>query len=171
MNGQGARDRLLKVSPLVLRLGVAAVLAIYGIGEVGNAFGGQTEQHAVVDAAGVDVEAGWGTLLGFGACGLACMLVLGLLTRLASLGALGGIAWWAKGAFAEAPADTVVETAGTLTETANTMTATAGGLGAETLAMLLLAAIAASLLVSGCGCLGLDCRLFGRRKKEEPVPL
>ncbi len=157
MNGQGMRDRLLRVSPLVLRLGVAAVLAAYGVQEVGGMFGAQAEQHAVVNAEGVDVSAGWDTLLGVGALGVAGLLTLGLLTRFATLGVLGGIAYWAKGAFA-APA-------GEATALGTT------GLGAEHVAMMLLAAVCASLLVSGCGCLGLDGRLFRRRKDAEPAPL
>ena len=54
MNGPGVRDRLLRVAPLMLRLGVAAVLAVYGVQEVGGLFGGQADEHAVVDASGVD---------------------------------------------------------------------------------------------------------------------
>ncbi len=157
MNEQGVRDRLLRVAPLVLRLGVAAVLATYGVQQVGGLVGGQAEQRAVVDAGGISVVAGWDTVLGCGSLGLAALLVVGLLTRLATLGVLGGVAIWAR--------ESLFGTGG---ESAN---ATSAGLGAEHLVMLLLAAICASLLVSGCGCLGLDRRFFGRRKPAEPAPL
>lgn len=96
MNGPGVRDRLLRVAPLMLRLGVAAVLAVYGVQEVGGLFGGQADEHAVVDTSGVNVTADWDTMLGVGALGMAGLLTLGLLTRLATLGVLGGVAVWAK---------------------------------------------------------------------------
>ena len=157
MNGPGVRDRLLRVAPLMLRLGVAAVLAVYGVQEVGGLFGGQADEHAVVNTSGVNVTAGWDTLLGVGALGMAGLLTLGLLTRLATLGVLGGIAVWAK--------------SGLLGSAGDGAAAAPVGLGAEQLVMLLLAAVCASLLVSGCGCLGLDCRLFGRKKQAELPPV
>jgi uncharacterized membrane protein YphA (DoxX/SURF4 family) len=150
---------MLRVSPLVLRLGVAAALALYGVQQVGGMVGGDADQQAVVDDAGVSVTADWGAVLGVGALGVAGLLTLGLFTRLATLGVLGSVVYWAKTGMVERGGETAE------------LAAAGPSIGPAELAMLLLAAACVSLLVSGCGCLGLDRRLFGRKKNAEPAPL
>ena len=147
MNDRSIRERLLRVSPLVVRLGLAVVLAVHGAQQVQGVVSGVAGQHAAADATGVNLSAGWSTVLGLGELCLAGLLALGLFTRLAVLPVLAGAALAGSSAADQALANL--------------------GMGqANSLVMMLVAATALSLLVSGCGCLGLDCRLFRRAAKR-----
>jgi len=153
MNERSVRERLLHVSPLVLRLGVAGALAFHGVQQLNGLVGGVEGQHALADATGVNVSAAWHTVLGIGELCLAGLLTLGLFTRLATLPVLAGVAL-----VSPLPAGSAESDISTLGQ---------AGLGEpNSLALMLLAATCLSLLISGCGCLGLDCRLFRRSSKR-----
>ncbi|MHC4064516.1 MAG: DoxX family protein [Planctomycetota bacterium] len=144
---------MLYVSPLILRLGVATVLAYHGVQQVGGMLSGDAGQQAMADASGVNLSAAWSTVLGVGELCVAGLLTLGLFTRLATLPVLAGIAL--AGRALGSGAD------GAVPDLA------AAGVGeVNSLVMMLLAATCLSLLVSGCGCLGLDRRFFGRASKR-----
>ncbi len=150
---QSIRDRLPHVSPLILRLGLAAVLLMHGLGQLQGAGSGVEEEQAIVDADGVDVSAGWGALRGVGEISLAGLLGVGFLTRLTSLGLLAAVGLWANTAILGGDAGVL-----------RILEIDQGGSNGL---MLLLAAAGLSLLVSGSGCLGLDRRVFGRKRKTE----
>ena len=141
MNERSVRERLLHVSPLVLRLGVAAALAFHGVQQVNGLVDGAAGQHALADATGIAELC------------LAGLLTLGLFTRLATLPVLAGVVL-ASPLLAGSAEDSI----SSLGE---------AGLGEpSSLALMLLAASCLSLLISGCGCLGVDNRLFRRSSKR-----
>jgi uncharacterized membrane protein YphA (DoxX/SURF4 family) len=153
MNERSVRERLLHVSPLVLRLGVAAALAFHGVQQVNGLVDGAAGQHALADATGVNVSAAWHTVLGIAELCVAGLLTLGLFTRLATLPVLAGVV--------------LVSPLLAGSTESNISGLGEAGLGEpSSLALMLLAATCLSLLISGCGCLGLDCRLFRRSAKR-----
>ncbi len=148
MNKKDPSDSLLRLAPLVLRLGLAAILIYGGVQQVLPVFSPESDQSMSADTAGVALSANWTTVVGAAECGVGGLLVLGLLTRLTSLGVLAAVGYSAYTATASAGAETV-QYAAQMFDTSRAP-------------MLLLAVACASLLVSGAGCLGVDCR---KRKK------
>ncbi len=130
-------DRMHAIGPLVLRLGLAAVLAQHGLGLAGDLFDGRDSvQTLIPDAAaatidGVRISAGWVTLMGIGELLTSGLLVLGLLTRIVVLPMIGMAAYGVVQGFPTA------------------------GLPTNQAAMLLVGAAGLSLLISGAGCLAL----------------
>lgn len=155
MNDRGLRERMQAVAPLLLRLGAAAVLAVHGLGQVGGMMSEAGPEQLVAHAAGANLTAQWGSLMGMGELGAAGLLVMGLMTRLVTAGILAGVAVWGKSAMADA--DGGVWTA--LTQSPDSVP----------LLVMLLGVVSLSLMVSGCGCLGLDGRLFRRKAKSKSV--
>ncbi|MCP4249544.1 MAG: DoxX family membrane protein [bacterium] len=156
MNDSNPRDRLLRVGPLVLRLGVAAVLAFHGLDQVGAVFDGTTGQQASLDASGVTLSAGWTTVVGAAELLLAGLLGIGFFTRLATLPVLAGVAAIAPAVMGGSDKPMLSELTG------------AGPAEVNGLVLLLLAAVSVSLLCSGSGCLGIDSRR-ARRRREATV--
>ena len=153
MNDRGIRERMQAVAPLLLRLGVAALLAVHGVSQVSQVTDGASPEQIVADAGGINVAADWGTLMGVGELGVAGLWVMGLLTRLVTAGILAGIGVWAKSAIVDADGGAWAA----LTQSTDSIP----------LLVLLLAVVSLSLMVSGCGCLGLDGRLFRRKISAE----
>ncbi|MFQ5490088.1 MAG: DoxX family protein [Phycisphaerae bacterium] len=153
MNDRGLRGRMQALAPLLLRLGAAAVLAVHGMGQVGGVIQGAAQEQVVADAEGVNVTADWGTLKGFGELGIAGLLVVGLMTRLVTAGILAGAGVWAKSAIVDADGGAWAA----LTQSPDL----------APLVVMLLAVVSLSLMVSGCGSLGLDGRLFRRKVTPE----
>ncbi|NOT00995.1 MAG: hypothetical protein HOP29_10240 [Phycisphaerales bacterium] len=144
MNATMGSDRMLRIAPLVLRLGIAAVLLTGGVRQISRMFGADTGESVLADNAGLSISARWESVLGIAQAAVGGLLVLGLFTRLVSAAVIAGAGY------------------GTYTlitaSNAETMTPIAQALDGSGGAMLLLAAACASLLFSGAGCLGLDCR-------------
>lgn len=146
MNSTMGTDRFLRMAPLVLRLGISAVLLSGGVGQVSRMFGAETGESVLADNTGLAVNARWESVLGIAQVAVGGLLLLGLFTRLVSLAVLGGTGYgiYALLSATGAGADTAIPAAGLVN----------GSSGA----MMLLAAACASLLFSGAGCMGLDCR-------------
>ena len=140
MNERTWRDRFHALGPLVLRVGIAAVLMgdglhrIEGFFQQDSAATGPSEASALtrlVTAAtpdGVQFVADWGSMLGAGELGAAGLLMIGLVTRLVVLPILGVIGYGLFAGFAQASMPTNDTT------------------------MWLLGAACISLLASGSGC-------------------
>ena len=140
MNERTWRDRFHALGPLVLRVGIAAVLMgdglhrIEGFLQQDSAATGPSEASALtrlVTAAtpdGVQFVADWGSMLGAGELGAAGLLMIGLVTRLVVLPILGVIGYGLFAGFAQASMPTNDTT------------------------MWLLGAACVSLLASGSGC-------------------
>lgn len=140
MNERTLRDRFHALGPLVLRVGIAAVLMGDGLNRIDGFF--QPDPVAVeqseastltrlVTAAtpdGVQFGADWGSMLGAGELGAAGLLVIGLVTRLVVLPILGVIGYGLFAGFTQASMPTNDTT------------------------MWLLGAACVSLLTSGSGC-------------------
>ncbi|MEE9293874.1 MAG: DoxX family protein [Phycisphaerae bacterium] len=155
MNEKSPSDRHLRLAPLVLRLGLAAVLLHSGIGQVAPIFGEETGQSLSADGQGVALTANWNTVMGAAQLGIGTFLLAGFWTRWIALGVLGALGYGGFVALSTAGAETVSQVA-QLFETNRG-------------AILLLAAACASLLVSGAGCLGFDCRNRRRRLHSETI--
>ncbi len=159
MNELTLSDRLLRVSPLVLRLGLAAVLIQAGIDQVAPLLGGESGETLAANVEGVELAANWNSVMGAGACVVGAMLLLGFLTRLASLGVLGAIGY---GAYESYSSVAGVE--------GETISQAASVFEAGQVPLMLLAAGCASLLVSGAGCIGFDSRAARlRRLRAESI--
>lgn len=140
MNERTWRDRFHALGPLVLRVGIAAVLLGDGMRRIDGFFHqeavamGPSEASTLarlVTAAtpdGVQFSADWGSMLGAGELGAAGLLVIGFLTRLVVLPILGVIGYGLFAGFAQASMPTNDAT------------------------MWLLGAACVSLLASGSGC-------------------
>ncbi|RJP39307.1 MAG: hypothetical protein C4547_03615 [Phycisphaerales bacterium] len=178
-----------KLTPLLLRLGIAAALMSHGYRQVvprGTAPTGQSlvgeqsvpapaqadplanldpataspprsgaapavaDPRLAVSPEGVTVQTGWTDVLGGAEILAGIALALGLLTRILSLGTLAaaGLAGFGQ---------QLGVTDGTLGRLLESLPQA----GAPTL--ILLATASLVLLMSGCGCLGVDGRLFSRR--------
>lgn len=144
MNIVATSSPLLRAAPLILRLGMAGVLIYGGWEQLSQTFAGETGETLSADAQGVAILANWNSVIGGGQCFVGLFLLLGLLTRAVSLAVVGGVG------YAAYAATNAIEG-----ETANIAVQS---FDASPGAMLLLAAGCASLLISGAGCLGLDCR-------------
>ncbi len=140
MNERTWRDRFHALGPLLLRVGIAAVLIGDGLHRIDGFFHqdatttGPSEASALtrlVTAAtpdGVQFSADWASMLGVGELGAAGLLVVGLLTRLAVLPILGVIGYGLFAGFTQA------------------------SMPANDTTMWLLGAACVSLLASGSGC-------------------
>ncbi len=148
MNEKTTSDWPLRSAPLVLRLGLAAILIYGGAQQVMPVFDTESAQSVSADTAGVALAADWSSVIGAAECGIGGLFLLGFLTRLTALGVLGGVGYSAYSAFTSAGEET--------------LQFAAQEFEASRIPLLLLAAACASLLVSGAGCLGFDCR---KRKK------
>lgn len=161
MNERTWRDRFHALGPLVLRVGIAAVL----LGDGMNRIDGFFHQEAVamgpseastlarlVTAAtpdGVQFSADWGSMLGAGELGAGGLLVIGFLTRLVVLPILGVIGYGLFAGFAQASMPTNDAT------------------------MWLLGAACVSLLASGSGCFAPRLRrrkVIYRQALQTPQP-
>ena len=153
MNDSTPRDRLLRVGPLALRLGVAAILAFHGLEQVGAAFDGSTGQQASLSASGVTLSAGWTTVIGAAELLLAGLLGVGFFTRIATLPILAGVAAIAPSVMGGSDKPPLADLAAV------------GLADVNGLVLMLLAAVCVSLLASGSGCLGIDSRRARRRRE------
>jgi len=146
MNERTWRDRFHALGPLVLRIGIAAVLIGDGLNRVDGFFADpsvsaaepavteSSEPAAAATAEGVRFSADWGSMLGVGELGAAVLLVSGLLTRLVVLPILGVTGFGLLSGFSQASMPT------------------------NATSMLLLGVASVSLLVSGAGCLAFRFR-------------
>lgn len=151
MNERTMRDRFHALGPLVLRVGLAIVLAHNGLQRTAGFF--EQDQTLATQAqappiaraeatpTGVQLMADWSMLLGMGELAAAALLLIGLCTRLVVLPTLAVLGY---GLFVGFPDPS---------------------LPANTMAMWLLAVACLSLLVSGGGSLAL------RRRKYVPAPV
>jgi uncharacterized membrane protein YphA (DoxX/SURF4 family) len=144
----------LSAAPLVLRLGMAIVLGLYGASQLRGSSGGVNA--AAVSEAGRAVLSGnqHYALAGLGALAGATMLGFGLFTRWASLALLGMIGYCAYSATYGHDGFVLVNSPAGLFEFHRT-------------SLLLLGTSALSLLISGGGSVGLDRLLFARRKPAD----
>ena len=163
MNQGLGPNKGLAIAPLVLRLGVAAILIQSGLTQVMPFANAETGQTLLADAQGVEMTANWETIIGAVAMGVGALFAIGMLIRATALGTLAAVGYCVyagtNGAIVELPA-------------AETFSGQAASLAAQTFettgpALLLLGAAAASLLVSGAGCLGFDCRKSHAAKVAE----
>jgi uncharacterized membrane protein YphA (DoxX/SURF4 family) len=152
MSDQPKSCSSLNLAPLVLRLGVATVLGLYGVSQL-RGTAAPTDVAAVSEAARSALASGAShhSLAGLGALAAATMFGFGLFTRFASIALLGTIGYCAYRATAGADGFVLVNSPAGLFEFHRTT-------------MVLLGTSALSLLISGSGCVGLDRLFFGRRK-------
>lgn len=150
MNELTLSDRLLRVSPLVLRLGLAAILIHGGIEQIAPMLSGESGETLSASPDGVVVSANWTRVVGAGACVVGGLLLVGFLTRLTSMGVLGAIGYGAYESYASAGGEVINQAA----EMFN----------ASQVPLMLLAVGCASLLVSGAGCVGFDSRAARLRR-------
>lgn len=180
MNEKTSSDTLLRAAPLVLRLGVAAVLIYNGVNQTMTMFGAETGESFLANAQGVELAANWASLLGVGQLAVGGLLVVGFFTRLTSLAVLGAVGYCvlvgsgiippaagesvdlaAQGAVNLASQDATAPASEAAVNLATQLFQTSGA------SLLLLAAACGSLLVSGAGCLGLDTRHSRRLRQSE----
>lgn len=157
MNDKPESNRALRIAPLVLRWSLAAILIYNGLQQVGSMTSGQQDQVVTASAEGVSavLSANWDSLLGLAEMGVGGLLAVGFLTRAIALTVIAVVLYGGSVRFGYvgiAPASL-----------AERMSQISAG------AMMLLGAASASLLVSGCGYLGLD-RLRGRRRSKVTSP-
>ena len=157
--------RLLRGGPLVLRLGVGAVLIYAGIQSV-RGMSPETGEFFKPDVSGIQLSTHWDTVVGAAEIAVGGLLAIGIFTRLVSLASVSAIGYGAYAAFAgqaSAAADAAADGA---TEGGTQSVANIAGplFQAQMFPMLLIAAACASLLISGAGCLSFDTR--GRPKVE-----
>lgn len=150
---QSSTGRHLYLAPLVLRLGLAAILAYSGYGQIAQVCGEESSQSITADEAGVAVLANWDSVVGAAELGIGALLLVGFWTRLVSVAVLGTLGYAGYVAMSTAGADTV-------SRVAQLFDSNRG-------AIMLLGAAFASLLVSGAGCVGLDCRKRRLREKND----
>ena len=151
MNERTNRDRFHALGPLVLRLGIAVVLAQQGLQHTAALFHAATPSSVQTGAAtlipasaaatmeGLRISADWGTVFGVGELVVAGLLLIGLLTRLVILAPLVVLGYGIFVGFPHA------------------------SLAASSSAMWLLAVACLSLFVSGGGSLSL------RRRRRAPA--
>ncbi len=188
MDQKSTNGRMQKLTPLLLRLGVAAALISHGYGQFRPA-GGSGGESLVGDQAvpvpagdarlaelestpsvpvpvspgaaapdarlnvsdqGLQVQTDWTGLLGGAEVVTGIVMALGLATRLLSLGVLTTVGLASFGEQLGLADGTLATLVGSMPH-------------ADTPLSILLATAALVLLFSGCGCLGVDGRLFGRR--------
>lgn len=150
MNERTMRDRFHALGPLVLRVGIAFVLAHNGLERTAGmlqqneTLATQAEASAMTQATatpeGIQFSADWGLLLGVGELAAAALLLIGLATRLVALPILAVLGYGLFAGFPDASLPT------------------------NTMAMWLLAVACLSLLVSGSGSLALH------RRRHMPAP-
>ena len=162
MNQRTLRDHLHSLGPLVLRIGIAAVLIQSGVDRAAQLLPRHEQTPAAATSAepadvlpapapapvnaasdGVSFSAQWSSLLGIGELAAAAMLVIGLGTRLVALCMLGLAGYGAISGF---PADALPQ---------------------NTTAMAILAVVGVSLLLTGGGSLAIDNR---RRHRNRAKP-
>jgi uncharacterized membrane protein YphA (DoxX/SURF4 family) len=144
MDEQKSVDGHLRFAPLVLRLSVAAVLIYSGIHQISPMLESQSTELVAADAAGVSMDWSWTTVLGLAQCAVGGLWILGWFTRLVSLTVMGAIGYAGYASMVAPESETLSFVAQTFQSNQSEM--------------LLLGAVCASLLISGAGCLGLDCR-------------
>ena len=155
MNDKPESNRALRIAPLVLRWSLAAILIYSGLQQVGPIASGEQDQVVTASAEGVSLSANWDSLLGLAEMGVGGLLAVGFLTRAIALAVIAVVLYGGSVRFGYvgiAPASI-----------AERMSQISAG------AMMLLGAASASLLVSGCGSLGLDS-LRGRRRSKVTSP-
>jgi uncharacterized membrane protein YphA (DoxX/SURF4 family) len=148
MNENPSTDKLLRLAPLVLRIAVAAVLVLNGMGRLAGGAELNVTQSVTADAAGVSVDANWDTVTAVAEFAIAGLLTIGWFTRLTTILVLGCIGYAASLSATSATGETINRLAELYQSSGP--------------AFLFLGAACLSLLVSGPGCLGLD----GRRSKR-----
>ena len=156
MNNTMSSDRLLRIAPLVLRWGVAAILIYNGLQQVTGMFGAERGESFLADIRGVELTANWESIVGAGQLAVGGLLAIGLLTRLTSLAVLGLAGYCVFAATGSAEVETTTAAAQETVGFAAQLFQTNGA------SLMMLAAVCGSLLVSGAGCLALDTRR-GRR--------
>jgi len=169
-------DRLLRLAPLVLRSGVAAILIYNGFGQLSGLFGAETGQSLLTDAQGISLTANWETVLGAAEMAVGGLLAIGFFTRLTSLVVLSGVGYCVYASMGAPAPDVVVATAHEAINqaapaSAELATESAVGLATQLFqssaaTILLLAAACGSLFVSGAGCFSLDTRHARRTNAE-----
>ncbi len=184
MNERMIGNRPQTLLPVILRLGIAAALALHGFRQftppgaddrTGNSAVGEHAIPAAADIgsplavvpvtpdspgdpqglsvtpAGLVLGTPWNTVVGGAEIGAAAFLILGILTRLTALGLLGAAGY--AGLMPHfGPVEGVLARFGDILPQAGEPT------------LLLLAVLSLALLMSGCGALGLDKRLFNRNR-------
>jgi len=160
-------ERMLRVGPMALRWGLAAILIYNGFNQVSGSFGAETGESFLADAQGIELSANWGSVLGVAQLAVGALLAVGLFTRITSLAVLATVGFSAySGITGTAPDPQVLTDAVTTTgATAPAMNIAGQLFQANGGALLLLAAACASLLFSGAGCLSWDTR--GARRGRE----
>ena len=180
MSIEDGRGRAAKAAVLMLRLSLAGVLCYSGVRNLNlppepvradatdvqspaeelaaavAAPAGADTATAVVDQSGVTLYAGWPTLTGVVELILSGLLLVGFLTRLVGLGLLGGVVYAATGS-------------GWMTQTTDWWAQPVRLIQTQETAVLLLGAMALSLLVAGYGCLGVDGLLFKRKRLNQSI--
>ena len=192
MNEKMSVSPLQKLSPLVLRLGIAAALTLHGLallspsadGPTGESVVGEHAVGAVLDdvnvvsepalptqdtppipsalsvsPAGVSVQTPWTKVVGGAEIVVAFMFVMGILTRLTAMGLLG-----VAGYSGLAPRLGLTEAEGLAARISEILPQA----GDPTL--LLLAVLCTSLLISGCGCMGIDNRRSNKQQVDLTAP-
>jgi len=161
MNGS-LSDRLVRVGPLALRWGLAAILIYNGLNQLSGSFGAESGETFSAHTRGVELSANWSSILGAAQMGVGALLTVGLLTRLTSLAVLAAIGFSAYSAMTGTPPPTEAATdaasAPALNVAGQIFEANGGPL-------LLLAAVFASLLFSGAGCVSWDTHRAKRGAK------
>ena len=152
---QTSAGRHLYLAPLVLRLGLAGVLAYSGYGQIAPASGEETSQSLTADEEGVALLANWDSVIGAGQLAVGALLLVGFWTRWVSLAVLGTLGYGGYVAMSTAGAESV-------NQMAQLFDSNRG-------AILLLGAAFLSLLVSGAGCVGLDCRKQRLQAKNDTL--
>jgi uncharacterized membrane protein YphA (DoxX/SURF4 family) len=173
MNERTLRDRLHALAPLILRLGVAAVLAQHGlhratplvVGPAADAANttaaeprpiGDPHESAVPETTGAaaastgfTLSGNGGALLGVGELAAAALLAAGVFTRLCTLPILAILGY------------SMARTQGWLS------LSPALGWSDDTTSLVLLAVACFSLLVCGGGCASWDSLIWTRRRKRQ----
>lgn len=157
-------NRPIRPSGIVLRLGLAAFLAYTGYQA---AFPPETTinpgENINADAAGLQLDMNWNEVFGLGQMAVGGFIGIGLLTRLMALPVIGAAALsfiancpCAGGACSsDAPQQVCLAS--------EAATQVAPDLGTA----ILVGAAGLSMLLGGCGGLGLDRILFRRRKRDD----
>lgn len=159
MNERTLRDRFHALGPLVLRMGIAAVLMTNGLDRTRGVFQEETVAVGSADATtlsrlvtaatpdGFHVSADWASMLGIGEILAAGLLVIGWITRLVVLPVVAVLGYGLIAGFNHQSMPT------------------------DTTSMALLAAACFSLLASGAGCMAVRRRGRKVSRAESPPAL
>lgn len=174
MNEKSISERFQRLTPLLLRLGIAAALIMHGTGSfrdgqaaplgegalpvvgedvVTSAANVGTDPPMRVSPQGVDVAMKWPQVAGGAEVAAGVMLALGLLTRLVTLGLLAAVGFALAGPRMDLSQGLLAKLGEALPDASPSVLA-------------LLGVASLSLLLTGCGCAGLDRRFFGKRGSQ-----